>query len=190
MTVEAWLRHWADNIVGARDLSEWYRLDYRYQVDQYLIPRLGRHRLSKLTVEHVERMMTTMRERRWVGTADHRLCPYRPPDGSGRLPSSAGRWRANVVTQTAAPKKTGTRLDDALDADDAAKVIVAAEGDRLEALAVLVLRYRPTARGSAPLGLVGYRPRRGDGNRPQSQDAIGSPHHRAPGFGGRGSADP
>lgn len=138
LTVEAWLRHWADNIVPARDLSERSIADYRYQVDQYLIPRLGRHRLTKLTAEHVEGMMRTMRE-------DDGLAPRTVAYARTVLRMALnvavqrGKAARNVVAQTAAPKKTGTRLDDALDGDEASKVIAAARDDRLEALAVLVL---------------------------------------------------
>jgi integrase len=50
-----------------------------------------------------------------------------------------GRVARNVVPLTRAPKRSAAKLDDALDAGEAAKVLRAARGDRLEALAVLVL---------------------------------------------------
>jgi integrase len=50
-----------------------------------------------------------------------------------------GRAYRNVAEMVPAPKKNATKLDDALDSDEAARVLAAARGDRLEALAVLVL---------------------------------------------------
>ena len=47
---------------------------------------------------------------------------------------------SNAAALTDPPKNAGeSMIDDALDADEAAKVLEAAKGDRLEALAVLVL---------------------------------------------------
>jgi integrase len=50
-----------------------------------------------------------------------------------------GKVARNVAALTEPPAKSSTKLDDALDADEAAAVLRAARGDRLEALAVLVL---------------------------------------------------
>ena len=50
-----------------------------------------------------------------------------------------GRVSKNAAALTDAPKQTGTVLDDTLTAAQAAAILAAAEGDRLEALAVLVL---------------------------------------------------
>jgi integrase len=50
-----------------------------------------------------------------------------------------GRVSRNVAALVPAPRKAATKLDDALDSDEAARVLQAAKSDPLEALAVLVL---------------------------------------------------
>src|SRR5207244_7988918 len=52
------------------------------------------------------------------------------------------RWdkvRRNAAALVRAPRKAETKTDDALSAEEAAAVLTTASGDRLEALAVLVL---------------------------------------------------
>ena len=56
--------------------------------------------------------------------------------------ADAERWgnvQRNAAALVPSPRRKATRLDDALDIEEAAMVIEAARGDRLEALAVLVL---------------------------------------------------
>lgn len=58
-TVEVWLEHWFAKIAPARCRPR--TLDgYRTYLDQYLIKHLGKHRLSKLTPDHVRAMLATM----------------------------------------------------------------------------------------------------------------------------------
>jgi integrase len=136
-TVGAWLGHWADEIVPTLDIAPKTASDYCFQVRKHLIPRLGRIHLAKLSPEHVEvKLMASMREdglsSRSIGLARNVL---------GMALATAerrGKVRRNVVPLTKAPKKAPARLDP-LTAEEAQAVIRAAKGDRLEALAVLVL---------------------------------------------------
>jgi integrase len=60
-TTGRWLHHWADEIVPNMDVSESTRYDYRWITYKYLVPHLGRYRLTKLGPEHIEKMMNAMR---------------------------------------------------------------------------------------------------------------------------------
>ncbi|MPY99446.1 MAG: tyrosine-type recombinase/integrase [Actinophytocola sp.] len=58
--LEKWLRHWFENIAEPSvkyKTANWYRT----AVYQYLIPRLGAHRIDRLEPEHVEDMLADLR---------------------------------------------------------------------------------------------------------------------------------
>jgi hypothetical protein len=55
MLVEAWLRHWLENIARPSVKYKSYRA-YRTAVEQHLVPGLGRHRIDKLAPEHLEKL--------------------------------------------------------------------------------------------------------------------------------------
>jgi len=60
MTVAAWLTHWLDK-VAARNLKPQTTRGYRGYLTRWLIPQLGRHRLTTLRPEHVRGLHDTMR---------------------------------------------------------------------------------------------------------------------------------
>lgn len=60
MTVEQWLNYWLDNI-AARNIRPQTLRGYRSKVNQYLIPNLGRIRLTSLRPEHIRTMHDNMR---------------------------------------------------------------------------------------------------------------------------------
>jgi len=60
MTVEKWLNYWLDNI-AARSIRPQTMRGYRSKIDQYLIPQLGRRRLTDLQPEHIRAMHDWMR---------------------------------------------------------------------------------------------------------------------------------
>jgi integrase len=60
-TVGEWLLQWLDSREG--DLERYTLAGYRSKADLYLIPELGRVRLSELRVSHVERMLAVMRDK-------------------------------------------------------------------------------------------------------------------------------
>ena len=112
--------------------------DYGYMARRYVIPHVGRVKLAKLTPQHVKSMLRALE--------DDGLSP-RTRQYARAVLRRALRWAEqnglvarNVAALVDGPRKTGTKLDDTLDAAGAAAVIDAAAGDRLEALAVLVLR--------------------------------------------------
>lgn len=60
LTVEAWLWHWLDNIAEVRPQT--YR-GYKSKIRAYLVPHLGRHKLSSLQPDHIRLMYRDMREK-------------------------------------------------------------------------------------------------------------------------------
>jgi integrase len=111
---------------------------YERIVTLYITPHVGWVKLAKLTPQHVKSMLRAMEE--------DGLSP-RTRQFARAVLRRALRWAEqnglvlrNVAALVDGPRKTGTKLDDTLDAAGAAAVIDAAAGDRLEALAVLVLR--------------------------------------------------
>jgi integrase len=104
----------------------------------YITPHVGRVKLAKLTPQHVKSMLRAMeidglspRTRQYARAVLRRAL---------RWAEQHGLVLRNVATLVDGPRKTGTKLDDTLDAAGAHAVIAAAAGGRLEALAVVVLR--------------------------------------------------
>ena len=136
LTVEGWCSWWLDNIV-AREVTPLTVRQYRSRLEQWVVPWVGRIPLVKLRPEQVVAMMGNL--------AEQGLSPQSIRQARGILVAALkqaeawGKVPRNVAALTKAPAQTGTKLNDALDEADAAKVLGAARGDRLEALAVLVL---------------------------------------------------
>jgi integrase len=61
-TVTDWLDHWYETVATAKVRESTLR-GYRSKIDNYLVPELGRKRLSKLTPSDIERSWAVMRER-------------------------------------------------------------------------------------------------------------------------------
>ena len=104
----------------------------------YIAPHVGRVKLAKLTPQHVKSMLRAMeidglspRTRQYARAVLRRAL---------RWAEQHGLVLRNVATLVDGPRQTGTKLDDTLDAAGTAAVIDAVAGDRLEALAVVVLR--------------------------------------------------
>jgi integrase len=136
VTTGQWLEFWLDHVLPTMDLSAKTLSDYRYSATRYVIPAVGRVPLAKLTPEHVEKMMTGLRQQGLTRTVSYARAVLRM---ALAVAMARGRVGRNVAALTRAPKKPPAKLDDALDADAAEAVLAAAEGDRLEALAVVVL---------------------------------------------------
>lgn len=58
-TVETWLNHWLDNIASQR-IRPRTLMGYRSYVRVWLVPHLGRHKLSSLNEDHVRAMYRAM----------------------------------------------------------------------------------------------------------------------------------
>lgn len=61
MTVEKWLHHWLDSI-AARNLKPQTITGYRGYIDHWLVPQMGKRRLTDLRPEHIRALHDTMRE--------------------------------------------------------------------------------------------------------------------------------
>jgi integrase len=111
--------------------------NYRVIVKAYIAPYVGTVKLSRLGPEHVQRMMRALEDK---GRSPRTRALARTV--LRRALGQAERWGRvprNVVALTDPPRKGDARLDDALTAGDAARVLETVRGDRLEALAALVL---------------------------------------------------
>jgi integrase len=135
-TVAQYLDWWGMNVLPG-SVKDSTVDDYRYIIATYVTPHVGRHRLAKLTPEHVQDMMRTLDEAGYSS---------RTRQYARAVLRRALRWaeQTGLVTRNAAalvdgPKKSGTKLDDTLTATEARAVLNATAGDRLGALAVLVL---------------------------------------------------
>jgi integrase len=136
MTVSRWLDHWLTRIIP-RTVAASSAEHYRIVLDTRVTPYLGRKRLTKLTPEHVEDMMGKLEER---GLKPNCVREARSVLRAAiREAERRGLVARNVASLAVPPRKPRTRLDDALDVDQAEAVLTAATGDRLEALAMLVL---------------------------------------------------
>lgn len=60
MTTGEWLTHWLDHIAPGRVRPQTLR-GYRSKVNRYLIPHLGKHRLTALRPEHIRDMNAALR---------------------------------------------------------------------------------------------------------------------------------
>ncbi len=137
MTTGEWLDWWADNILPGTVKPSTER-QYRQVVRTWLKPHLPpKVPLAKLKADHVVTMMRALAARGLSPTtqAMARTILRRSLKHAERF----GRVTRNVVTLTDPPKRSGHKLDDSLSPEEAAKVIQAAKGDRLGALAIFVL---------------------------------------------------
>jgi integrase len=131
-----WLTTWGTEVLPGT-VSDNTADSYRWLLAKYVIPHIGRVPLAKLGPEHVNRMMRALEAK---GLSPRTRAYARVV--LRRALRQALEW--GLVTRNAAalvqsPKRAVTKLDDRLDASEAEKVLAAADGDRLEALAVLVL---------------------------------------------------
>jgi len=135
-TTGDWLNWWAAEILP-RSVEPTTLASYRWILGAYVIPNVGHVPLTKLAPEHVEAMMRKLEGR---GLSPRTIAYSRAILRRGlAIAMKRGKVALNVAALVDAPPKAASRLDDALDAAGASAVLLAAAGDRLEALAVLVL---------------------------------------------------
>jgi integrase len=131
-----WLNWWVDNVVSG-SVSPRTETEYRGAIRNWVIPHVGRVSLAKLGPEHVVRMMRALEAQ---GLAPRTRIFARAVLRRGlRQAEQWGKVQRNAAALVDAPAKGATHLDDALDVTEAAAVLQTASGDRLEAMAVLVL---------------------------------------------------
>lgn len=139
-TLEVWLEHWFATIAPARCRPR--TLDgYRTYLDQYLIRYLGKHRLSKLTPDHVRGMLADM-EADGKSIATRRQA-YSILKRALLVAMRDGRVSRNVCDAIDPPKVPKTHHVPLL-LGDARKVLRALDGDPLAArwMAALLLGMR------------------------------------------------
>jgi len=135
-TVAQYLDWWGMNVLPG-SVKDSTVDDYRYIIATYVTPHVGRHRLAKLTPEHVQAMMRALEEAGYSPrTRQYARAVLRR---ALRWAEQTGLVARNAAALVDGPKKSGTKLDDTLTAAEARAVLDAASGDRLGALAVLVL---------------------------------------------------
>ncbi|HEY2304192.1 MAG TPA: tyrosine-type recombinase/integrase [Acidimicrobiales bacterium] len=135
-TTADWLRRWLDEIIpGTVEAST--AATYRSRAENRVIPHVGRIRLAQLGPEHVQAMMRALEAQGLSARsrADARTVLRMALAQAERW----GKVTRNAAALVAAPSLGGARLDDALDAEQAAKVLDTAAHDRLGAIAALVI---------------------------------------------------
>lgn len=136
ITTGEWLEWWAANVLPGT-VTPKTEASYRWLASTYITPHVGRVKLSRLGPEHVQSMMRALEAK---GLSPRSIAYSRAV--LRRALGQAVKWgkvTRNAAALVDAPRKAAPRLDDALSAGEAEAVLEAAHGDRLEALAVLVL---------------------------------------------------
>lgn len=138
MTVSTYLDWWADNVL-AGSVKESTEADYRGLLNRSVKPYIGRRRLDKLTTDDVQAMMRAL-ERRGLSPRSRQYARAVLVRAL-RWAHQTGRVTRNVAALADGPRLgRAAKLDDVLDATAASRVLVTARCDRLEALAIIVLR--------------------------------------------------
>lgn len=137
LTVGAYLDRWSTDVLPYTGVGQVTVEKYQWVIEKWLTPNIGTTRLDKLTPAHVQSMLRTLernglapRSRQQARTVLRRALAY--AQRTDLIPRNAAAL-AEAPRATAAPR-------DALTSAEATAVLTAANGDRLEALAVLALR--------------------------------------------------
>ena len=135
-TTGEYLHWWADTVLPGTVKPT--TLDsYRQVLNDYVIPSVGAKPLSKLSTPDVRTMLRHLEDRGLSPrTRQYARAVLRR---ALQLALVDGLVTRNVAALVDGPKKGTTRLDDAMTAAEARRVLEAASGDRLEALAVIIL---------------------------------------------------
>lgn len=141
-TVGEWLTVWLEQIAAAKVRPNTLR-GYRTYVERYLIPLLGKHRIDRLTPEHVEQawkqLLTTGRPE--VGKSGRPVQPlsstsahqaHRILARSLKVAQQRGYVQRNVATMVDAPAIDNPEMKP-LTKVEAKRVLTAAEGTRMQA---------------------------------------------------------
>jgi integrase len=132
-----YLDDWLDTTLPNSGVKASTVASYRDIVTYYIMPAIGGVPLAKLEPGHVDRMLADLAAAgRSARTRQYARAVLR------RALTHAERRRLvryNAAKMVDGPRAVGSRADDTLTADEARKVLAAAAGDRLEALAVILL---------------------------------------------------
>lgn len=123
MQLQAWLRHWFEDIqmkrIGPKTIAV-----YRTMLEQYIIPCIGTTRLDKLSAEHVHRLHRFIIDGKGLSSTTasqaHRVLSIALRDAERE-----GRVTRNVATFVDAPKRAVTKLV-TLGAEDGVRILATA----------------------------------------------------------------
>jgi integrase len=133
-TTATWLDYWRDEVLPGT-VSAKTETTYRCALEQWIKPHVGHIRLAQLGPEHVQGMMRALE-----GQGLSARTRVNARSVLAQALKQAQRWdkvSRNVAMLVERPQVK--RVDDALTAEEAAAVLQAVRGERLEALAVLIL---------------------------------------------------
>lgn len=134
-TVQQFLESWLESVVKPNERPRTYE-SYESIVRVHLVPSIGRHRLEKLTAQHIQTMLT---EKRAAGLSGRSLLNIRAIIRAAL--NQAMRWDLvgrNVATLTDPPKLERFEAKP-LSPPDVLRFLKRTEGDRLEAMYVLTV---------------------------------------------------
>ena len=137
-TVATFLTFWLDDVIAGQ-VAPSSLAEYRKRVDR-ITPTIGHVKLGKLTTAHVQVLANDLAERypRGVKTRQTTLATLRQ---ALRWAVAADLIPRNPAEHVSGPRQATAKIDDTLTAAEAHAVLEAAEGDDLEALVWLALRY-------------------------------------------------
>ncbi len=115
-TVETWLTHWVER-VAAPGLRVKTLAGYRTAVYRHLVPRLGKHRLDRLTPEHIEAMYAALLADGLAPATVHQV--HRTLRTALGEAFARGRVAVNPAVRAKAP-----RLVEAEDLDESAPTLI------------------------------------------------------------------
>lgn len=128
-TVEKWLTYWLEHIASRRLKPNTYRT-YRTYVREYLVPSVGKVKVSKLSVAHLRQMHDYVIDEKGKSPTTaynaHRVLSIALGDGvkDNRLPRNIAGQRGTAPAKAESDRQSMT-------ASDAIKVLRAAATDRL-----------------------------------------------------------
>lgn len=132
VTVADFLDDWLKKVVPGRVESDNTIANYTAVVDKHLKPALGSVRVDRLTPEQVDRMLAAKAD---AGLSRSYISRMRTVLADAlRHAERRGLVTRNAGALSVMPKTTATPERQSLTADEARRLLKAAEGDRLEAL--------------------------------------------------------
>jgi integrase len=136
LTVESFLNWWMSTVLPGT-VKQSTGASYRIVVDSYIVPYVGKVRLAKLGPADVQGMLRALEDSgKSPRTRQYARSVLRRALGQAERQGMVAR---NVASLVDGPQVAGAKLSDVPSAEDAALILKAAEGDRLEAAVVVAL---------------------------------------------------
>ena len=135
-TVEHYLNWWLAEVLPG-SVKDSTADGYRWILERYVVPSIGRVRLAQLAPAQVQSMLREL-EKRGLSVATRRQVRAILRRALGH----AERWELvhrNAAALVEAPRKEGAHISDALNLDEAKALLAAARGSHLEALITVAL---------------------------------------------------